>query len=535
MAGSPGKRGRAVELSTNTTTRNHSTEQQAEFIGGTSTFSPVTTSLESNIVELFGVGASKEREEERKTKPFTHQVRFHGPQGEIVRVWANVDDGAMREVMSSAMFRKVRHRLGTALPSSQLLRVANGAIVKSEAKWEGRIEVNGITANTTFEVFDSGGKWDFLFGKTLLETFKAVHNYESDEITVYGNEGKTTLYNQPQSTTQPLSTAPVCVITDETQPHGDEELAEVDMEALKNNVNLFTRMTEPHKPERVQELMWLITIGDDLAPEERRTVQQLISEFADIFALSVSEVKTVENAIHRLDIPTDTTFSLKVHQKPLTPPQRRYLYDSIDTMLEADVIEACNPEDVKCISPTTLAQKTHQGKGLRLEELQHRVNDECVAHGIESKFDLPPRTTPTPDDTTQEDPKWRICQNFSQVNKITKVAPMPQGDIRAKQQRLSGHRWVSGFDFAAGFYAVVVDPESRPYTAFYVEGRGYFWYKRMPFGLTGAPSTFANMTAKHLYDLLAEETMELFVDDGGTAANTFEEMMGKLTRIFTRV
>ena len=104
---------------------------------------------------------------------------------------------------------------------------------------------------------------------------------------------------------------------------------------------------------------------------------------------------------------------------------------------------------------------------------------------------------------------------------------MPQGDIRAKQQRLSGHRWVSGFDFAAGFYAVLVDPGSRPYTAFYVEGRGYFWYKRMPFGLTGAPSTFANMTATHLYDLLAEEAMELFVDDGGTAADTFEEMMGK--------
>ena len=44
---------------------------------------------------------------------------------------------------------------------------------------------------------------------------------------------------------------------------------------------------------------------------------------------------------------------------------------------------------------------------------------------------------------------------------------MPQGDIRAKQQQLSGHRWVSGFDFAAGFYAVSVDHESRPYTAFY--------------------------------------------------------------------
>ena len=54
---------------------------------------------------------------------------------------------------------------------------------------------------------------------------------------------------------------------------------------------------------------------------------------------------------------------------------------------------------------------------------------------------------------------------------------------------------ISGFDFASGFYAVPMEPKSRPYTAFYVEGKGYFWYKHMPFGLTGAPSTCAFVSA----------------------------------------
>src|ERR1700678_3975159 len=57
----------------------------------------------------------------------------------------------------------------------------------------------------------------------------------------------------------------------------------------------------------------------------------------------------------------------------------------------------------------------------------------------------------------------------------------------------------------------------------------------MPFGLTGAPSTFANMTSDNLYDLLADEVIKLFVDDRGGAANSFDKMMDKLTRIFTRV
>ena len=122
---------------------------------------------------------------------------------------------------------------------------------------------------------------------------------------------------------------------------------------------------------------------------------------------------------------------MKVYQKPLTPLQRRYLYESIDTMLEAGVIEPCSPEEVKCISATTLAQKTHQGKGLNLPELQHRVNDECIGQGMEPRFDLHPRTMPTPDDSTPEDPKWRIYQNFTQINKITKVAPMPPRATRA--------------------------------------------------------------------------------------------------------
>ena len=104
-----------------------------------------------------------------------------------------------------------------------------------------------------------------------------------------------------------------------------------------------------------------------------------------------------------------------------------------------------------------------------------------------------------------------------------------------KQQKLSGHHFVLVFDFASSFYAVKIHKESHPYIAFYVEGQGYFWYAKMPFRLTGAPSTFAHMMAMHLHDLLTDEVMELFVDDGGTAADLFNDMAAKLHRIFTRV
>jgi hypothetical protein len=167
---------------------------------------------------------------------------------------------------------------------------------------------------------------------------------------------------QPRSQPIARSTAPTCIVTEETQTDEDDELTEIDIEAFQENANLLTRKTEPHKPERVRELLRLVTIGEDLSTEEQQEVQQLISPFADIFALSVSKVKVADNAVHHLKIPPDATFSMKVHQKPLTPLQRRYLYASIDTMLEAGIIKACKPEEVKCISATTLAQKAHQGR-----------------------------------------------------------------------------------------------------------------------------------------------------------------------------
>jgi hypothetical protein len=102
---------------------------------------------------------------------------------------------------------------------------------------------------------------------------------------------------------------------------------------------------------------------------------------------------------------------------------------------------------------------------------------------------------------------------------------MPLGDIQAKQQCLSGHQWVNIFDFAAGFYACKIGPEDQPYVCFYVEGRGYFCYKCMPFRLTGAPSTFSEMTAQALGNLVSI-LFELFIDDGGMAGDDFPETLG---------
>jgi transposase InsO family protein len=432
--------------------------------------------------------------------------------------------------------------------------MANGTIVTPQARWRGRIELGGKTVEGTFKIFDSGGAWELLFGKPLLVAFGAVHDYEKDVIVIKDHNGdapipnqtkqrRRTMENNPEieetvktCTHNERDNIPICIITDSDPTHSDGQEYVVPTDGLESSP-IFTRHTDPHNPHQVQAILDAITIGPDITKEQRDELTKLIADYADCFALSVSEVKPVKGAVHKLDIPHDAKFPLKVNQRPLTPPQRKFLYPKIDEMIAAGVLIRLEPSEVKCIAPTVLSQKAHEQGGLSQDELQHRVNEQCVAAGLPPHFDLPPRQKPTAETPIENhsEQKWRICQNFGEVNKVTRVAPMPQGDIRMKQQRLSRHRWLSVFDFASGFYAVTIHPESRPYTAFYMEGRGYLAYAKMPFGLTGAPSTFAHVTAMHLYDLLAEEVMELLVDDGGAAANVFKEMIGKLTRIFQRI
>ena len=580
FTGFTGKRGRAVVVDTSSTAPVTEGEKKTSFVTEVTTSDVSEIEPKFPIFDLYNVGPNTKK----AARPFVHQLDINTGIGGPIRVWANIDDGALANAMSITKFNAVKHRLGYCKPSPRWLRMADGSVVKPKAVWEGKMEIGGVQVFGSFEVFESGGNWEFLLGKPLLTALHAVHEYTGDTMTIENNGTSATLINQidimaqvdkepnkkrtitwreKEDLTGSTESLPLREVSTEThhnneptiniasievsEPSGPADdqggelndtaaTTEIMIDSLEKNDNLYTRHTNPWKTERVNEILRQVQIGPDLTDDERRRVLEFISNWADIFALSVNEVKQVDNATHRLDIQPGAKFSTKIGQKPLTPPQRKYLYESIDTMLKADVIEQCLPDQVKCVSPTTLAQKAHTGSSLTLEELQHRVNDACTNHGFKPTFDLPPRALPTPDDESEKkEPKWRICQNFSQINKVTKIAPMPQGDIRAKQQRLSGHRWVSGFDFAAGFYAVTVAPESRPYTAFYVEGRGYFWYKRMPFGLTGAPSTFGHMTATRMHEPIADGTMELFVDDGGTAANTFEEMIERLTRIFTLI
>jgi hypothetical protein len=98
-------------------------------------------------------------------------------------------------------------------------------------------------------------------------------------------------------------------------------------------------------------------------------VEDLIREFPDIFALSVSEVKHIPGATHHLKIPEGATFNTKIRQCTMSPPQMAYFANALDIMLKAGICAPIAAKDVKCVSPITLAVKAHTSGGMTIDEL----------------------------------------------------------------------------------------------------------------------------------------------------------------------
>ncbi|QRW03349.1 Retrovirus-related Pol polyprotein from transposon opus [Ceratobasidium sp. AG-Ba] len=175
------------------------------------------------------------------------------------------------------------------------------------------------------------------------------------------------------------------------------------------------RLSDPFKPEQVAEIMSKIRIGDKLSEAQRSRVQDLIREFADVFARNLSEVLPVEFTQMKLDVPEGTTFPKRAGQKKFTEPQRQAL---------GGLSNQHGPEAWRSRAPP-------------LTTLQQMANSECRKYGL-------PIEHPEVDSTKRSKEA---------------VRPFPMGDLGAKQQAVAGREFVSVMDLQAGFHAIPIAPE----------------------------------------------------------------------------
>jgi hypothetical protein len=157
------------------------------------------------------------------------------------------------------------------------------------------------------------------------------------------------------------------------------------------------------------KLVYGVRFGPHLNQEQLCKARELVKEFADVFALSIREVKPVDFIKFRLQIPEDATFSKKVHQRPLTKPQREYLFPVLDGMRRVGIIRFIPADEVKAVVSTVLVQKTHSGTSLSLDDIREIVNQQCIALAEPSDhtIDTKPTFVTSPEPV---DPAWSFDQ-----------------------------------------------------------------------------------------------------------------------------
>lgn len=133
-----------------------------------------------NVVSVYSV------DHVEPCKPFEATITLRDGEGRGADVKAFFDDGAMVAAMDTRLYERLCKQMGGWYNSPLQLRMASGALVGAAAAWRGLVELGGVAVDGDVVVFDSGGGWDFLFGKPLLKKFQAVHDYAADTVTVRG-------------------------------------------------------------------------------------------------------------------------------------------------------------------------------------------------------------------------------------------------------------------------------------------------------------------------------------------------------------
>ncbi|KZP10635.1 hypothetical protein FIBSPDRAFT_757891, partial [Athelia psychrophila] len=118
-------------------------------------------------------------------------------------------------------------------------------------------------------------------------------------------------------------------------------LGDVHSEPFKidRGTNKSPRAKDPFSQERVDEIVSKVRIGTDLTDEQLTRVRNLVRSYADVFALTLSEVAYVDWHSHHLNIDPSVKLPKRMSQRPITENQKPWFYGMLDAMEEAYVIQ----------------------------------------------------------------------------------------------------------------------------------------------------------------------------------------------------
>ena len=128
----------------------------------------------------------------------------------------------------------------------------------------------------------------------------------------------------------------------------------------------------------------------------------------------------------------------------------------------------------------------------------------------------------------------RLVQDFRALNAQTYVDKYSMKDVSECIGDIgrSGSTLFTTIDLTGGFWQLLLQPRSRPYTAFTVPGQGQFQWVTTPMGLLGAPSSFQRLMETVVHGLA---NVIVYIDDLLLHSTTHEQHLRQLDELLGRL
>ncbi|GAQ87978.1 putative retrotransposon protein [Klebsormidium nitens] len=229
-------------------------------------------------------------------------------------------------------------------------------------------------------------------------------------------------------------------------------------------------------------------MGDHLTPYQKRELQNLLDEFHDVFARSMSEMTTVRG--EKFSIPVTNDTPIFRHQYRLSQSEKESLNEHIEERIKCGFIR---PSSSPWAFPTTMPPKKDEHGNWTLK---------------------------------------RPCGDYRELNKVSVTDHYPLPTPEEIFDQLQSATWFTTLDLRWGYHQVAIDEKDYCKTAFWGP-RGLYERVVMPFGLKNAPAFFQRMLDTTLRAQF--EFCRCYIDDLIIFSKSFDEHLVHLRAVFEQL
>ena len=128
--------------------------------------------------------------------------------------------------------------------------------------------------------------------------------------------------------------------------------------------------------------------------------------------------------------------------------------------------------------------------------------------------------------------EWRVCIDYKKLNNVTRKDHFLLPFIDQMLDRLARKQYYCFLYGYSGYNQIVIAPNDQEKTTFTCP-YGTFAFRRMPFGLCNARTTFQRCMMSIFSDIV-EQTLEVFMDNFSVFGETYTDCLHNLKELFKR-